>query len=172
MIVDRTPISEAINKGIDVYTNIYAKNGLSADVYAKDYAANVVIVTLRDRSDNVVYIPDSYITSIDTNCDMFSDYVLGIPLGTLPDGYDLSNLMTAMKEDVKTYLGVDVTIDSSCLIKTSVSVPYDKTTATAMINGLTPNSPASKSCRTKLLECSERVIELQEIIKQIECKNN
>jgi hypothetical protein len=171
-IVDRTPISEAINKGIDVYTSIYTKNGLTVDEYAKDYATNVVIVTLRDRLDNVVYIPDNYITSIDGTCTMFSDYVIGIPLGTLPDGYDLSGLMTALKEDIKTYLGVDVTIDGSCLIKSSVSVPYDQITASAMINGLTPNSPASKSCRTKLLECGERVIELQGILKKIECKNN
>lgn len=92
--------------GEDVFTQYYDPVGLTQTEFNNDNLANANIITLMADSYNstqvpsdktIVYIPDTYIQNYpDQSIVPYSHIVLGLTMGPLPDGLDLSALKTQL----------------------------------------------------------------------------
>lgn len=102
--------------GVDVYQEYYVPMGLVDNtvvngnlfLFKEQRDADVCIVTLRSTDDGeYIYVPDSYITNNPTiNVKPYSNIVLAVDCGPLPDNLDLSALKSDLSDIAKGYLGI------------------------------------------------------------------
>lgn len=101
---------DLVNAGIDVYSTFYSPIGISMDTYTSDNQYGTVIVVLQGSDGSIVYIPSSYIVATpDQSGVLYRSIVLAMPLGLLPDGFDLSNVITSVNGLIQSMVGVTVT---------------------------------------------------------------
>lgn len=68
------------------------------------------IVTLISNDNRIIYVPDTFITSFpDASEFTYRQVVLAVPLGILPDKFDVSHITAAIKDKVSSMLGITVT---------------------------------------------------------------
>lgn len=108
--------------GEDVYENYYKDAGFASPAAAlaafnEDEAAGANIVTLMTDTQNltelgpaarIIYVPDTYIESYPDMSDFkYSNIIISIDLGALPDYLSLDNLVLKLKEKVGDVIGVE-----------------------------------------------------------------
>lgn len=105
--------------GINVYETFYLPAGLqNGATYAgvpfsfeAERQADINIVTLRSQNGDYLYVPDSYILSIpDMSGVQYSQMILSVNLGALPDYLDLAALKTDVGNRVTAMIGATATV--------------------------------------------------------------
>lgn len=92
---------------INVLEDIYIKNGLTSDDYAKASNDNIRLVTLSAYGIDAVTIPEDYILKYpDTNYVRYPRTMLSIDLGLLPESISLSAMMAHIDEYIKDTINV------------------------------------------------------------------
>lgn len=115
-----TSIDSLENLGVSVLASIYGEAGLGQDVYKADKLAGVKIITLKMSTGVIKNIPESYISASPDFTEVpYSNRLIGINLGALPDNLDLAVLKTALKELADANLGVTTSI-----LERNVSISY------------------------------------------------
>lgn len=101
--------------GIDVYKTYYAPQGL---IDQKEFEGTIFsfkaesamfpnICTLKGSDGSMIYVPDTYIQKLpDTSFVPYSEVVLGISLGALPDEFNIDSI----KDDVEALIATRVNI--------------------------------------------------------------
>ena len=103
-------ISALVENNIDVYNTYYAANGLSSTIYQTDLANNVAIVTFESVDGPTINVPSSYISNVPVQTAVpYSQLVLSIDLGLLPDTLDLTQLLSDLQTIANNYVGVTST---------------------------------------------------------------
>lgn len=68
------------------------------------------IITLISNDNRILYVPDTFIVSFpDASEFRYNQVVLAVPLGILPEKFDVSNITQAVKDKVNTLLGINIT---------------------------------------------------------------
>lgn len=113
-------ISSLVSTGIDVLDTLYIPNGLTADNYAADVAADLSMVTLQSSSGQVIILPSSYLLGWPSN-DAVPYVVLGmvINLGAIPNTIDPTFLTPKVAAVIKAALGHDADIEYVTLSETT-----------------------------------------------------
>lgn len=101
--------------GRDVYEDLYKKMGLIDGTatpdgvfdFATEKAKGPNIISLRDPSGEVLYVPDTFITTYPETKEVPYDHVvLSMSLGAIPQTLDLSSLMDDVKDFIQSRTGV------------------------------------------------------------------
>ena len=95
--------------GVDsAWTTVYAENGLSAGAFATDLTNDVTLVTLTGVNvAREVVVPSSYIIGVPVvDTVPYSDVVISVGLGPLPDGVSLENVLLAINNYVTDVTGL------------------------------------------------------------------
>lgn len=67
------------------------------------------IITLISNDNRIIYVPDTFIVSFpDASEFRYNQVVLAVPLGILPEKFDISNITQAVKDKVNTLLGINI----------------------------------------------------------------
>jgi hypothetical protein len=112
------------NEGKNVYEKYYKPHDLTEADYARDVAANVVIITLLSESQQPIYVPSSYILSFPGLTSYnYQHVVLSLSLGSLPDALDLTFLKTQIATTVSEVIGVMPTVFENVAPATGVVTP-------------------------------------------------
>lgn len=100
-------------RDVDVYNEYYVPNGLSETDYTRDRNANVKIVSLHSTTGQApLTLPSSYIASFPAKSLVaYSDLVLSLGLGLVPDDVVLETLKQALAQDVKDILGIEPQVE-------------------------------------------------------------
>lgn len=68
------------------------------------------IITLISNDNRIIYVPDTFIVSFpDASEFKYNQVVLAVPLGILPEKFDVTHILSAVKDKVSTLLGITVT---------------------------------------------------------------
>lgn len=112
-------LEDIIAAGGDPYQQYYAPQSISQDQYKSDLNERVCIVTLQASSGAVVYVPSSYIKSFPAKGGVpYTNLMLAVDLGAMPDYVDLTFLKQQIANLVKTTVGL-----TNVLIQTVVVSP-------------------------------------------------
>ena len=94
-------------RGVDPFETFYEPYEISRDRYEEDLTNLVNIVTLFSDNDAVLYIPDTFIESYpDTTTVPYSQIVLSIGLGAVPDTLALDDVKEKIEDIILTSIGV------------------------------------------------------------------
>lgn len=109
---------EEIEKlGEDVYERYYKpyiEDGSTHDgkvwLFSNERLEFPNIITLISNDNRIIYVPDTFIVSFpDASEFRYNQVVLAVPLGVLPEKYDVSAITSAVKDKVNTLLGINIT---------------------------------------------------------------
>lgn len=110
-------MKEVYDSEEDPFTNIYDANGLTEDEFKTDLDWNVPIVVLTNDANQYFYIPATYIGSMPKITGIkYQEVMMAINLGYLPLDFDTKIASDTIKEDIKTSLGIESTVE---ILKTS-----------------------------------------------------
>ena len=101
-------------QGEDVYKTYYQNyildgSTVNGQVFNFDEEAQSLpnICTLRSEENEIIYVPDTYILSFpNTTLVPYSNVVLGLSLGPLPDEMDLISINAVLVDNIKKYFGI------------------------------------------------------------------
>ena len=97
---------------VDVVKAYYTPVGLGETEYKSDTDVAAAIITLLGDDGQVVYVPDTYISSYpDLSGYNYNHMVLSVSLGTVWDQLPLDDVKQKIEETVKTALGVEATVN-------------------------------------------------------------
>ena len=160
-------IQTLVSEGQDVYTDLYAANGLDATTYTTDLNNDVSIVSLTNTVDNSVYqLPDSYITAMPSVATIpYSRIILSADLGPLPDDLTLDSALGQVSDVLSDVIGITpvvlqhrvsvaepVTINEHQILEQNrIDAINIRSTAYAQIQHLT-DLIAEKDAKIQLLE--------------------
>lgn len=123
--------------GKDVYKTYYVPMGVTNGSttftptpfsFEEERRNNVVIVTLIGDDGNVIFIPDSFIsTQPDVTEVKYSHIVLSASIGAVPDTVDLSAIKTSIANMIQASLGVLPTVQESRLPSINNPTPTQHT---------------------------------------------
>lgn len=111
--------------GFDVYTDFYVPNGITIDNgfnFEEEKSKEPNIISLMSKDGSVLYIPDTFITSIPAGGDIFYQHVImACSLGMLPSELDLSVLLS----DVADFIGARIghVVDTKLIVSPSLTQP-------------------------------------------------
>jgi len=128
---DRT-FEEMISRGLDPVKMVYEPVGLTDTEYQADVAAGAHVITLLSETQKPLYVPDTYIESYpNMGVVPHSWVVLTVSMGMLPDSYDLTRAVNAVKRAVSDDTGVesDVTIATAPVTQAITQEQYVENTA-------------------------------------------
>jgi len=101
---------------------IYTRYQLGDDAYAQDLKDDMFIVSLQAGVGQWIYIPARYILNYPiSNGVRYHDMMLGVNLGSVPVGLDLSPIKVAVTNTIHDLLGIDPTIAEVEISKTIVA---------------------------------------------------
>ena len=103
--------------GEDVYERYYkpyiengSTHGGKVWLFSNERLERPNIVTLISNDNRIIYVPGTFIVSFpDASEFKYNQVVLAVPLGILPDKYDVTHIATAVKDKVNTMLGINIT---------------------------------------------------------------
>ena len=92
---------------VDVFQVYYEPFGLNSTIYEEDKLNGINIVTLVSDSSPTIHVPSSYITSFPNETSVpYSQTILSVDLGILPNGVDLDETIDAIRSYVSEVTGV------------------------------------------------------------------
>lgn len=98
-------LSALDSNDVDIFNQIYAPKGLDTDIYTRDVSDNVSIITLVSDVDTIT-VPSSYIGAIPPELSVpYSNNIISLQIGQLPDSVSLTNLMDQLEDVVQTETG-------------------------------------------------------------------
>lgn len=102
---------DVVAEGDNVFDEYYDPVGLTTVEYQADERVGAVIVSLADPEGQILYIPDTYITSFPNQTDfVYHHLILNVSLGILPSYLDLTYAKDEIKGVVDKVLGIDSVI--------------------------------------------------------------
>lgn len=109
-------LGEIYSENKDPYALYYANMGVSETDFKKSLANNDIIIGFRNSMDTWYYVPSSYVTSL-PNVNGVSYTVMGISitLGPLRTDYDLTDIISLLKNDILSTMGINAAIQPSVL---------------------------------------------------------
>lgn len=108
--------ADIIRKGEDPYAIYYSPKGLSPADYQRDSNNGECIVTLRSAGGQFIYVPTFYIVSYPNQSGLaYAVTVLGVNLGAIPTGIDLSVIRQKISDVVHDYFGVTPNIQQAII---------------------------------------------------------
>lgn len=100
----------ADKNNVDVLTTIFVANNLTNDDYLASKSAGSMVVTLEDGLGDIVTLPDDYILSLPSGESVpYSEHVITLTVGQLPDNVDLDTLLTDVVQRASGFTGVTCT---------------------------------------------------------------
>lgn len=97
--------------GVDVLASYYTPVGLDQAALTADQQAGANIITLMSDTAPTVHLPDSYISAYPNLGNVaYSNVVLALSLGPLPDALDLTFAKQQVAEAAASVVGVEVTV--------------------------------------------------------------
>lgn len=104
----------------DTYYKPYIQNGQNGWLYENEKLEYPSIVTLISNDNRIIFVPDTFITSFPSLSEFkYSQVVLSVPLGILPDSYKTTHIENAVKDKVATMLGITI---NPFIAKASLSI--------------------------------------------------
>lgn len=145
-------IGDYLANNEDVYTTVYAENGLSQADYDKDVLANVLIVSLKSVTGQWIYLPNTYMLGFPvTNGIQYHNVMIGISLGALPTTKDLTGLLAELKDQVYDNLGIEAELKVVQMSK-PILVNYTNHTQIEQVRNTRKTLALSKSAQIKSLQ--------------------
>ncbi len=157
-------LADFIKIGIDPFAKFYQQAGItpvSLSNYQADLAQlDTAIVSLKDTSDNWVYVPSTYITGYPNPGGIpYTPLILGIDIGPIPDYQDLSSLKTSIASLVEGVLGL--TSVSVQEIKIGNTQNLSQSDHNALQAARAANITDSSTDRAKYLATLAQLVQLQ-----------
>lgn len=161
---------EIEGRGDDVYELFYKPYLISEQQVAIDRQNNVAILTLANPKYPPLYVPSSYVKSYpDLNTRPYSQFVLTLSLGPLPDDIILEPAMGAIANAASDFLGVtpQVHIGSMPLSDAITPEQHENREATrqAAINNRTTDYARVRELNAQVASLNQQVKMLEKIIK-------
>lgn len=157
---------DLIKEGIDVFDRYYAPHSIDLADFNNDKALGINIITLASPNQPTIYIPDSYISavpSLDTVA--YSNVVLSISLGAVPDALDLSFLLTQLSETCSDVIGISPTVNKFVAPSTGVVTASEHAVTEAARNAAITNRTTDRakvlSLQNQLAEVTDKLAGLQ-----------
>lgn len=114
------------DQGVDVYKRYYLPNDIDINIYQKDLAAGVVIVTLMSDSQSPIYVPSSYIAAFpNLGTVNYHHVVISASLGPLPEYLDLTFLKDQVAGVISDVIGVTPEVFENVAAMTGSVKPED-----------------------------------------------
>lgn len=99
-------------QGINPFSEYYQPNGLLMSDYQDDKNNGINIITLMSENGATIHVPSSYIISYPTDTSVpYSNIVLSVDLGSLPEQRDLLDLQMLVKQAAEQVTGNTVTVN-------------------------------------------------------------
>jgi len=99
-------------KNVDIFATYYEPHGLTSQDYENDRTNAINIITLISDVEPTIYVPSSYIAGFPTTTNIpYSRLVMSIDLGVLPDGLDLTSVMSVIQSQCSEVIGQTATVD-------------------------------------------------------------
>lgn len=145
-------IGDYLANNEDVYTTVYAENGLSQTDYDNDVLANVLIVSLKSVTGQWIYLPNTYMLGFPiTNGIQYHNVMIGIALGAIPTTKDLTGLLAELKDQVYDGLGIEAELKTVQMSK-PILVTYENHTQIEQVRNARKAVTLSKSAQIKSLQ--------------------
>lgn len=110
-VVALRTFQELVARGQDPLALIYTPVTLTQSAYNSDKAEGALVVCLKDNTGNLIYVPDTWIDSYPNMGSVtYSRLVLGVSMGMWPEYRDLTDVIQAIKEAVRSKIGVDAEV--------------------------------------------------------------
>lgn len=156
--------AEMIARGQNPLSLVYATVGLTQTAYDQDKAAGALVVCLRDKNGNLVYVPDTYIESYPNMGSVpYSRLVVGVSMGMWPDSADLSHVLQAIGESVRAKTGVTPELHVTRAVATdTVSESRHAQLVSVRQNAITD----TETDTAKIIRLSDQVLALQATIAE------
>lgn len=123
-IVALRSIQDLLDSGEEPYETIYSKIGLTEDRFNSDRNKDISVVTLVDEGNNYIYIPTSDIIKVpDSEGELYSNRLLVVDLGKLPNNLSLSQLKSAIAD--KILYGLNLTVEVKDVVNSATEVVND-----------------------------------------------
>ena len=108
-------------EGIDVLAKYYTPHAIAEAIYNADRLAGANIITLASPNQATIYIPDTYITALPLyNTVAYSQVVLSVSLGAVPDALDLTFLIAQLSAVCSDVIGIEPTVNKHIAPSTGV----------------------------------------------------
>lgn len=102
-------IDEAISGGKNIYSIVYVKHGIESK-YVQDLDSDIRIFTFTNSVGAHFYVPEGYIKkSSDPEGVIYSDTVVSVNMGLMPDDYGYDSIRMILSEEIKRETGVVTT---------------------------------------------------------------
>lgn len=101
-------IADALNAGENVFMKYYSPSELNESDYTRDINDGVSLISLRSAMGQILYIPNSYITSYpDASGVRYRVMALAVNLGAVPDTMNLETIIGEVRVLVGARMGID-----------------------------------------------------------------
>lgn len=162
-------LTDIIKAGGDPQALYYTPYNLDSTIYNADVKNNVCIVSLQSsKGGDTVYVPSSYVLSFPkTGGIPYTVTGLGISLGAIPDGLDLTYLKSRIQTVVKDTLGLvsDVEIKTLALSETTL---VNQDSHNALETARKNNIADTQTDYSKLLAVTKKYQEAVKKIRELE----
>lgn len=116
-------LEDIIASGSDPYSQYYQPQSIGQDQYTADLSNGVCIVTLQSSSGSVVYVPSSYIASFPSSGGVaYTNLLLGVDLGAMPNYVDLTFLKQQIANLVKTTVGLTAVAITTVVVSPTTNI--------------------------------------------------
>lgn len=159
-------LADIIAQGGDPKAEFYDANGLSDADYAADIAAQVVIVTLQHAGLDMLQVPSTYISGFPNMGGVpYTQLLLGVDLGAVPDAMDLEFLKDKVKDVVLESIGVAPEAHLVAASPTTIVSDVDHAAAQAARQAIVGEV---RTDRAKFLEAQAQSVVLAEKVQELE----
>jgi len=140
-------LQDFVTIGVDPKALYYTKNNIDDSVWETDSNdPNTCIVSLVSDSNQWIYVPSSFVLAYPNLGGVpYTARVLGINLGAIPDGLDLSNLITNIQNTVKDTIGIQAQAKSVIVSDTKMLSDEDHNTLEAAREDLVNSSQTDRA---------------------------
>lgn len=155
---------ELIARGQNPLTLVYSPVDLTQSAYNADKVEGALVVCLRDKSGNLIYVPDTYIESYPNMGSVaYSRLVVGVSMGMWPDDRDMTDVLQAIRESVAAKIGVNPVVS----LTRAVATDYVSETRHAQLISTRQNSQTENETDTaKIIRLSDQILKLQATIAE------
>lgn len=167
-VVELRDIRVLKEAGVDVLKVVYVDIGLTEVEYDLALDNNDNIYTLMDDSGNYIYVPKSYVNkTVDRTVYEYNERTIGVNLGLLPKGFDLTTIKNEIVTLIEGHIGVTSKIKD---VVSSNTMGLNNVQNDAAITRI--RQANSSSCLEKLKLANKTIVDLNCKIDAISCKLN
>lgn len=152
-------LSDVIAAGEDAFARYYSNFGLSNSAYVADVRADVCIVSLVTGNGFWQYIPSNRIKAFPVTAGVaYSNIVLAVDIGLLPEQMDLTGLINRLRDMVEHHTSlvpeVITTVSSETTLKTTEEHQ-------AFLDSIATLNALNKTDYTKIVELTQEAVALR-----------